>query len=50
MCAILYVITRVFPEPAPAIINIAPSIAVTALYCSGFNSSFNVTKSIAIGQ
>ena len=36
--AILEVSTRVFPEPAPATINIGPSIHSTAFFCSGFKS------------
>lgn len=49
MWAILNVITRVFPEPAPAIIKIGPFIVITASYCSGFNSFLRSDKSVAIG-
>ncbi len=34
--AILFVITRVFPEPAPAKTRRGPSVVITAFFCSGF--------------
>ena len=34
--AILYVKTLVFPDPAPAMTIIGPSICSTACFCSGF--------------
>ena len=37
--AIREVRTRVFPEPAPAIISSGPSVHLTAASCSGFKSS-----------
>ena len=37
--AILFVSTRVFPEPAPAIISSAPSVYLTALFWLSFKSS-----------
>ena len=45
MFAILYVITLVLPDPAPAIMRIAPSSVVTARYCSGFSLSLSSDSS-----
>src|SRR6266581_458202 len=36
-----YVMTRVFPLPAPARISTGPSVVSTASRCCGFNSSRN---------
>ena len=37
--AMRFVKTRVFPEPAPAIINTGPSVCFTALFWQSFNPS-----------
>jgi hypothetical protein len=45
MCAILDVITRVLPVPAPARINTGPFIVSTASLCWGFNEPrFNMGR------